>query len=457
MRVLHACPGRGNRGGMADPLDTYRGKRDFGRTPEPAGDGRATRRRCAAFRRAAAPRRAGCTTTCASRSTACWSSWAVPKGPTLDPQRAAPGRARRGPPDRVPRLRGRHPAGRVRRRRRDRLGHRHLGAAPAPTTPRAAVGGRRAARRAARPASCAAGSCWSAATDGPATASEQWLLLHKRDEHAVEGWDPEDHPRSVLSGRTNDEVAADPRPALALGRCRRPRPSGPLVPDPLPDEAIDDARRRSARRAPGRCSAASCGSPTSTRCCSPAGRAAGHQARAAGATRRGSRPSSLPYLEGRALNLHRYPDGAEQGASGTSSVPDHAPEWLGALGQPGGRRGRDHDVPRRRRARRPGLGGQLRRAGVAPVDLADRRAAPTRRTPWSTSTRAPRRLGRPARARPAAPHGPRAPRRHRARQGHRAARHPDLGADRAGLHVRRHPRLGRAALPDRRRRSCPSW
>ncbi len=39
---------------------------------------------------------------------------------------------------------------------------------------------------------------------------EQWLLLHKRDDHAVEGWDPEDHPRSVLSGRTNDEVQAHP-------------------------------------------------------------------------------------------------------------------------------------------------------------------------------------------------------------------------------------------------------
>jgi bifunctional non-homologous end joining protein LigD len=35
---------------------------------------------------------------------------------------------------------------------------------------------------------------------------DKWLLLHKRDEAAVDGWDPEDHPRSVKSGRTNDEV-----------------------------------------------------------------------------------------------------------------------------------------------------------------------------------------------------------------------------------------------------------
>ena len=38
---------------------------------------------------------------------------------------------------------------------------------------------------------------------------EQWLLLHKDDEHAVPGWDPEDHPRSVVTGRTDDEVRAD--------------------------------------------------------------------------------------------------------------------------------------------------------------------------------------------------------------------------------------------------------
>ncbi len=38
---------------------------------------------------------------------------------------------------------------------------------------------------------------------------EQWLLIHKRDDHAVAGWDAEDHPRSVKTGRTNDEVKAN--------------------------------------------------------------------------------------------------------------------------------------------------------------------------------------------------------------------------------------------------------
>ena len=38
---------------------------------------------------------------------------------------------------------------------------------------------------------------------------EQWLLIHKRDDASVDGWDAEDHPQSVKTGRTNDEVKAD--------------------------------------------------------------------------------------------------------------------------------------------------------------------------------------------------------------------------------------------------------
>jgi bifunctional non-homologous end joining protein LigD len=37
---------------------------------------------------------------------------------------------------------------------------------------------------------------------------DQWLLIHKRDEYASAGWDAEDHPLSVKTGRTNDDVKA---------------------------------------------------------------------------------------------------------------------------------------------------------------------------------------------------------------------------------------------------------
>ena len=194
-----------------------------------------------------------------------------PAGPTLDPARPAAGRARRGPPARVRRLRGRDPARAVRRRRRDRLGPRARGRPRTPTT---------------RPRPSPQASCTSTCageklrgrfvlirrgrTD---SAKEQWLLVHKNDEHARHGWTAEDHPRSVLSGRTNDEVAAGPGRAVAerRARCRGRGPPGPA-------QLLGAADRRRARRArrpapqrpvDGR-RATTSSSPTSTRCCSPA-------------------------------------------------------------------------------------------------------------------------------------------------------------------------------------------
>jgi bifunctional non-homologous end joining protein LigD len=49
------------------------------------------------------------------------------------------------------------------------------------------------------------------------TSKRKWLLLHRRDDTAVRGWDAEDHPESVKSGRTNEQVAAG-RPATRRGR-----------------------------------------------------------------------------------------------------------------------------------------------------------------------------------------------------------------------------------------------
>ena len=71
----------------------------------------------------------------------------------------------------------------------------------------------------------------------------QWLLLHKHDDYAVPGWNPEDHPRSVLSGRTNDEVKADPH---RMWRADLP-PAQASV--PIGDAVDTAARRRSGRRA----------------------------------------------------------------------------------------------------------------------------------------------------------------------------------------------------------------
>jgi bifunctional non-homologous end joining protein LigD len=50
---------------------------------------------------------------------------------------------------------------------------------------------------------------------------DQWLLIHKRDAFAVDGWDAEDHPQSVKSGRTNDEVKAA-RDALWISHAPAP-------------------------------------------------------------------------------------------------------------------------------------------------------------------------------------------------------------------------------------------
>lgn len=44
-------------------------------------------------------------------------------------------------------------------------------------------------------------------TSGPGGRREQWLLIHQRHEDAVEDWDAAEHPASVKTGRTNDDVA----------------------------------------------------------------------------------------------------------------------------------------------------------------------------------------------------------------------------------------------------------
>ena len=158
---------------------------------------------------------------------------------------------------------------------------------------------------------------------------EQWLLLHKHDEYAVSGWEPGDYPRSVLSGRTNDEVKADP---ARLWRSDLP---------PAQASVATDGPAAAADLVAAGPSADELGALGHL---GPAGtwEVFGRQLRltnldkvlfpAAGGrppvTKRefirytaSMAPVVVPYLAGRALNMHRFPNGPAPAGSGTRSCP----------------------------------------------------------------------------------------------------------------------------------------
>jgi bifunctional non-homologous end joining protein LigD len=163
---------------------------------------------------------------------------------------------------------------------------------------------------------------------------EQWLLLHKKDEHAVDGWDAEDHPRSVLTGRTNEEVAADPdrvwhsdRPAAeaaevtARGRAQETFVGATedefAALDALGDGGTWELGGRAVKVTnldkelfPGRD-----GQPPVTK-----RELLRYHALVA--------PWMLPYLHDRPVNMHRYPNGAGGKGFWQKARPDHAPEWV---------------------------------------------------------------------------------------------------------------------------------
>ncbi len=161
---------------------------------------------------------------------------------------------------------------------------------------------------------------------------EQWLLLHKNDDDAVPGWDPEEHPESVKSGRTNDEVAAAP---AAMWRSDVPAAEAAVALDrkiptwdpPTPDElaALDalgsggrwEVQGRELRLTnldkvlfPARPGEAPVTKRDFVR----------YHAQIA--------PYMLRYLYDRPVNMHRYPDGVDKPGFWHKEVPSHAPEWL---------------------------------------------------------------------------------------------------------------------------------
>jgi bifunctional non-homologous end joining protein LigD len=187
---------------------------------------------------------------------------------------------------------------------------------------------------------------------------DQWLLLHKNDEFAVVGWDPEDYPRSVLSGRTNEEVKADPR-RMWRGDLPPAQASVPVGP-PVVDTAAGGGAPPAAAEVPAGPPAeqlealAALGSAgtwevfgrqlkvTNLDKVMFPGRDGGpavtkreflaYTARIA--------PVVLPYLEGRALNMHRFPGGAQAGGFWHKQLPDHAPDWLPRWVNPEAERGK---------------------------------------------------------------------------------------------------------------------
>jgi bifunctional non-homologous end joining protein LigD len=174
-------------------------------------------------------------------------------------------------------------------------------------------------------------------TDAEDGGKENWLLLHKRDDAAVKGWDAEEHPRSVLTGRTNDEVKADPdrrwhsdRPAAEAAE----EMSGPV---PLAED--DDAVLSLDELGPdgGTWTVHGRDVPVTNlaKVVFPA-REGEEPVTKRDLLRYAARiaPVAVPYLEGRALNLHRYPNGADAKGFWHKELPSHAPDWLARWDNP---------------------------------------------------------------------------------------------------------------------------
>ena len=161
---------------------------------------------------------------------------------------------------------------------------------------------------------------------------EPWLLLHKHDEFAVDGWDPEAHPESVKSGRTNDQVAAAPeaqwRSDLPVHEAEQKlRVDIPEWDPPTDDElaALDALRKEGEWELQGQVlrvtnldkvlfPARPDDSPVTKRDLLRYAACIG--------------PWLLPYLWDRPVNSHRYPNGADKPGFWHKEVPSHAPEWM---------------------------------------------------------------------------------------------------------------------------------
>lgn len=357
---MTATSGRGR-------LAAYQRKRDFGRTPEPAGD-----------QPAPGPAPGDAPRFVVQRHRArrlhydlrfemdgVLVSWAVPKGPTLDPDVRRIAIHVEDHPIEYLNFEGVIPAG----------GYgggdvivwdRGTWAAHATDDPVQAVAngelhvdvtGEKLRGRLILVRSGPAHSTGRAGGGG----QEQWLLLHKHDADAIRGWNPEDHPESVLSGRTNDEVKAQPD---RIWRSDLPAAQASVPVEPA-------AARGAGSRTAGRPAAAPvtidrrADELSKLDALGPAGRldVFGRRLRLTNLdkvlfpARPGEEPVTkreliryaiqiapviLPYLAGRPLNMHRFPGGADTAGFWQKALPEHAPDWIGRWDNSEADRGQVH-------------------------------------------------------------------------------------------------------------------
>jgi bifunctional non-homologous end joining protein LigD len=147
---------------------------------------------------------------------------------------------------------------------------------------------------------------------------EEWLLIKKKDEYAVLGWDPEEHPKSVKTGRTNDEVKTAPSATWS---------SSAIWTTPSADQlaALDELRTKGTWNFGGQ----ELQLTNLDKVLFPAKRSV------PAITKRELiryyaciAPAILPYLVDRPVNLHRYPDGVAKPGFWQKALPQHAPDWL---------------------------------------------------------------------------------------------------------------------------------
>jgi bifunctional non-homologous end joining protein LigD len=178
--------------------------------------------------------------------------------------------------------------------------------------------------------------------DSDRSAQDQWLLLHKHDEYAVSGWDPGDYPRSVLSGRTNDEVKADPQrvwrsdlpPAQASVATGGPAEAAELIAaGPSADElaALDDLGPAGSWDVFGRRLRLT---NLDKVLFPPAGDQPPVTKREFIRYSAQVAPVVVPYLAGRALNMHRFPGGAGSRGFWQKELPSRAPDWISRWDNP---------------------------------------------------------------------------------------------------------------------------